>query len=177
MTTTCGEFVIVNDAESEGTEWLVHLSDIIVYSPIMKKFYYFLNGTSFAARNHCGTVEYDTWTGQPKMVKRDYRRLCLTPLHFLDRKVMLYPDSERSSSWITIDPDRPVYCKEIKIPYFPNTGEVVKTRNSYGFSHLLVTSVQDEQTVLGHQLRPVQGSTHWTASKEPKNVLLCNIYT
>lgn len=50
-----------------------------------------------------------------------------------------------------------------------------KTRNSCGFSHLLVTSVQDEQTVLGHQLRPVQGSTHWTASKELKNVLLCNI--
>ena len=62
-----GEFVIVSDAESEGTEWLVHLTDIIVYGPIMNKFYYFLNGTYFAAiSTHHGTVEYDTWTGPTK---------------------------------------------------------------------------------------------------------------
>ena len=170
-----GEFVIVNDAEHEGTEWLVHLTDIVVYGPIYNKFYYFLNGTYFAARTHRGAVEYDTWTGQPKMVKRDYRRLCLTPLHFLDRKVMLYPDSERQSSWITIDPDCPVHCEQIKIPYFPKPGEVVKTRNSCGFSHLLVTSIQDQETVQGHQLRPVKGSTRWTASNELKTVLLHNV--
>ena len=65
-----------------------------------------------------------------------------------------------------IDPDRPVLCKEIQIPYFPKPGEVVKTRNGHGFLNLLVTLVQDQQRVQGHQLKLVRGSTRWTTSKE-----------
>ena len=60
-----GEFVTVNDAESERTEWLVNLTPIIVYGPIMKKYYHFLNGTYFAAKTHRGALDYDSWTGGP----------------------------------------------------------------------------------------------------------------
>ena len=42
---------------------------------------------------------------------------------------MLYPESERQTSWIAMDPDCPVLCKEIQIPYFPKPGELVQTRN------------------------------------------------
>ena len=129
--------------------WCTLLTSLCTFH-LWTKYYYFINGTYFAAKTHCGALDYDSWTGQPKMVKRDYRHLCLTPLNFIDWKVMLYPESERQTSWIAIDPDCPVLCKEIQIPYFPKPGEVVKTRNGRDFLNLLVTLVQRVQE---HQLK------------------------
>lgn len=42
--------------------------------------------------------------------------------------------------------------------------------------NLLVTSVQNQQTIQGHQLRPVRGSTYWTALKELNSVSLYVAY-
>lgn len=88
---------------------------------------------------------------------------------------MLYPESERQTSWIALDPDCPVLCKEIQISYFSKPGEVVKTRNGRGFLNLLVTLVQDQQRVQDHQLKLARGSTCWTTSKELQTVSLCDI--
>ncbi len=37
-----GEYVLVRDAQTEGREWLAHLTDIIVYGPIAGQFHYLM---------------------------------------------------------------------------------------------------------------------------------------
>lgn len=166
-----GEYVVVRDAQTEEKEWLVQLTDIIVYGPIGNLFHYYLNGTYYSAKTSRGAIEYDTWTGEPKMIRREYRRLCLTPLHFIDRKVMVYK-LDNESSCLMIDMDGPVVCRTVGIPYYPNPGEVVKVKTN---GHLLVETVNN-QTVQGHELRRVNGTNpRWIVTRQCTEVALRNI--
>lgn len=172
MVYRAGEYVIVRDAQTEEVEWLVRLTDIVVYGPVAKQFHYYLNGTYFAAKNHRGAIDYDTWTGQPKMVKRDYARLCLTPLHLIDRKVMTHPIDR--SSWLTVEIDEPVVCRTVHIPYYPHPGEVVRV-NKRGPSYILVTDVVG-QVVRGHELRPVKATVlRWNTCRTTTKIELSSI--
>ncbi len=49
-----GEYVVVRDAQTAGNEWLVHLTDIIMYGPIGNQLHYYmyLNGTFYPTKIH-----------------------------------------------------------------------------------------------------------------------------
>ena len=38
---------------------------------------------------------------------------------------MVYPADEAATSYLVVDPDQPVVCREISIPYYPKENEVV----------------------------------------------------
>ena len=97
------------------------------------------------------------WTGLPKMIRKDYRRLCVYSLNFLDRKVMVYPADSSRSSFLIIDPDAPITVKDINIPYYTKANVVCVKLNT---RTLLVQAKQinhDKQCFHGHELRQVRG--------------------
>ena len=104
------EHVIIGD-DDENTEWLVKIENFLAYGPVGGSFHYHAKGKFYAAKTVRDVVEYDTWTGCPKMTPKDYRRLCTCPLALLKRKVMVYPKDETMTSYLVIDPDEPVVCR------------------------------------------------------------------
>ena len=105
-----GEFVVLQDSLSERREWVMEISSIIVYGPIANKYKTFVDGNYFAAKTfpNSGELDIDKWSGQPKMVHREFRRLCVQPTKFIERKIMLYPVNNSRGSlshYLIIDPD------------------------------------------------------------------------
>ena len=126
-------------------------------------FHYYFKGKFCAAKTVCDAIEYDTWTGCPKMIPKGYRRLCTYPLALLKRKVMVYPADETMTSYLVIDPDQPVVCWEIAIPYYPKINEVVRVKSAHLNSPDLIMVKQvhhDTRIFEGHKVQAVRGSCH-----------------
>ena len=126
-----GEFVVVQDSLSEGREWIMEISSFIVYGPVGNEYRTFVDGKYFVAKtSRCSAeLDIDAWSGQPKMVRREFRQLCVQPTEFIDRKVMLYPVTNSRGSlsyFLTIDPDRLVTCTDVTVPHYPQVDDVVR---------------------------------------------------
>ena len=156
------EHAIVRD---ENTEWLVKIENFLVYGPVGGSFHYYLNGKFYAAKTVRDAIEYDTWTGCPKMIPKDYCRLCTYPLALSKRKVMVYPADETMASYLVIDPDEPVVCREIAIPCYPKVNEVVHVKSARLNSPDLMMVKQvhhDTHNFEGHKLQAVRGSCRYS---------------
>lgn len=126
--------------------------------PVNGSYYSFIKGTFYAAKTVRGVIETDAWTGLPKMIRKDYRRLCVYPLNFLDRQVVVYPADSSRSSFLIIDPDAPITVKDINIPYYLKANDVVRVK--LNTRTLLVQAKQvnhEKQCFHGHELRQVRG--------------------
>ena len=47
-----GEYVAVQDHQSEGTEWIVQITALLVYGPVNNAYAHFFTGNYFATRTH-----------------------------------------------------------------------------------------------------------------------------
>ena len=71
-----------------------------------------------------GVVETDPWSMQP-MTPKDYRRLCVYPVHSLECKVMVFAVDASKTSFLIIDPDCLIsIIKDIHIPHYSKTEDV-----------------------------------------------------
>ena len=172
------EHAIVRDNDDENTEWLVKIENFLVYGPVDGSFHYYLKGKFYAAKTVRDAVEYDTWTGCPKMIPKDYRRLCTYPLALLKRKVMIYPTDESMTSYLVIDPDQPVVCHEIFIPYYPQVDEVVRVKSGHLNSPdlMIVKQVHHDARIFeGHKLQAVRGSCRYSILSRTTRVKVSNV--
>ena len=180
-----GEFVVLQDSLFERREWVMEICSIIVYGPIANKYKTFVDGNYFAAKTFPNSTELDIdkWSGQPKMVCREFRRLCVQPTEFIDRKIMLYPvnNSRGSLSYYLItDPDCPVICENVTVPHYPQVGDVVRLNSPDEIK--LVSSVDaDNKCCCCHPMRKVGGrNSRWTVNRSIQQTvsflnILCNI--
>ena len=77
------EHVILLD---EGREWVMKIKQLFTCVPVLSK-YCFVGGEYYVTKTIGGRVDYDNWTGQPKLIPRQFQRLCVQPLKYVDRKV------------------------------------------------------------------------------------------
>ena len=151
-----GEHVIVRDAEDDSKEWVTKISAFYVCRPVNGSYHLFFKGKFYAAKSVRGRVVTDSWTGQPLLIQKDYRKLCVYPLRLIDRKVILYPADMSASSFLVIDPDHPVSVKDITITYYPSINNVVQMKAAARL--VLVKEINDtESTFWGHELRQIRG--------------------
>ena len=171
------EHVILTDSEVESREWVMKIERLFTYGPVLSKYYCFVDGQYYVAKSNGGNVEYDSWTSQPKMIPRQFRRLCVQPLKYIDRKVMLYPLSDRPQQYLVIDPEGPLDLEDVDIPYLPKEQEVVRLTNN---TLVYVVSVASN-TVTAYPLRRIAGrNPRWTyQTREPQYYsvldIVCNI--
>ena len=180
-----GEFVVLQDSLFERREWVMEISSIIVYGPIANKYKTFVDGNYFAAKTFPNSTELDTdkWSGQPKMVRREFCRLCVQPTEFIDRKIMLYPVNNSQGSlshYLTIDPDCLVICENVTVTHYPQVGDVVRLNSPDEIK--LVSSVDaDNKCCCCHPMRKVGGrNSRWTVNRSIQQTvsflnILCNI--
>ena len=111
------EHVILLDADVEGREWGMKIKQLFTYGPVLSEYYCFVDGEYYVAKTVSGSVDYDSWTGQPKLIPRQFRCLCVQPLKYVDRKVMLYPIAmgSRQLQYLVIDPEGPVDLEDVAI--------------------------------------------------------------
>ena len=149
------EYVIISDY-NESQEWVMQISDFLVYEPIFYKYYYFSDGSYFVAKTSHGEVVTDSWTKQPWLVRREFMHLRVQPMNskLLCRKVMLYPDTRNNHQFLVIDPDGPVQVQHLNIPVYPKIDEVVKFGSNY--QYMLVTEANGN-TIRGFKLRKIRG--------------------
>lgn len=145
--------MILLDADVEGREWVVKIKQLFTYGPVLSKYYCFVDGEYYVAKTVGGRVDCDSWTGQPKLIPRQFRRLCVQPLKYVDRKVMLYPVGDRQLHYLVIDPEGPVDLEDVTIPYLPNEQEVVLMNNGT----LVHVSAVTGNRVTGYPLRKIAG--------------------
>ena len=137
-----GEYVAVQDHLSEGTEWIVQITGFFVYGPVNNEYAHFFNGNYFSAKTLAdGSVDEDEWTIQPKLVRKQYRRLCIQPVRYIERKVMLYAIDTRHNQYLCIDPNHCVSISTIDVPHYPELSEVVEVKGSVYF---IVAEVEAE---------------------------------
>ena len=120
-------------------------------------------------------VDCDSWTGQPKLIPRQFRCLCVQPLKYVDRKVMLYPIAmgSRQLQYLVIDPEGPVDLEDVTIPYLPKEQEVVLMNNGA----VIHVSAVGSNRVTGYQLRKIVGrNPRWTyQSREPSQYSVLDV--
>lgn len=87
-----GETIVLRDYHTDSQEWVLEISQFLLYGMIEQHFYVFIMGDFFAAKAVGGSIDLDEWTGLPKMVRKVYHRLCLQSASLISWKVMLYPD-------------------------------------------------------------------------------------
>ena len=180
-----GEFVVLQDSLFERREWVMEICSIIVYGPIANKYKTFVDGNYFAAKTFPNSTELDIdkRSGQPKMVCREFRCLCVQPTEFIDRKIMLYPvNNSRGllSYYLITDSDCLVICENVTVPHYPQVGDVVRLNSPDEIK--LVSSVDaDNKCCCCHPMRKVGGrNSRWTVNcsiQQTVSVLniLCNI--
>lgn len=108
-----------------------------------------------------GVVSNDSWTGQPIMVPRYFCCLCIQPMKYVNRKVMLYPIvSPRQTQYLVIDKDGPVNMSAAHIPYFKLKDNTLV--------HVVNVTISKDQ-FLGYTLKKISGrNKRWMhQSKEP----------
>ena len=128
-----GEYVAVQDHQSEGTEWIVQITALLVYGPVNNAYAHFFNGNYFAAKTLAdGSVHKDEWTSQPKLIRKQYKRLCIQPVRYIERKVMLSTTNTRHNHYLCIDPDPCVSVSTINIPPYPAINDEIEVEgNAY----------------------------------------------
>ena len=90
-----------------------------------------------------GNLDIDQWTGHAKLIQREFRKLCIQPVHLLNRKVILYKNQIGQANYhLTIDPERPINIYIPPIPHYPSIGEVIEHDRDNKL--LIVESVDDE---------------------------------
>ena len=57
----------------------VEIDSIIVYGPISLAYHVFVDGQHYVAKTNHGGIDYDSWTGQAKLIPCQFRRLCYSP--------------------------------------------------------------------------------------------------
>lgn len=147
------EHVILLDADVEGREWVMKIKQLFTYGPVLSKYYCFVDGEYYVTKTVGGSVDYDSWTGQPKLIPSQFRRLCVQPLKYVDRKVMLYPVGDRQRHYLVIDPEGPLDLEDVTIPYLPNEQEVVLMDNGT----LVHVSAVTANRITGYPLRKIAG--------------------
>ena len=173
------EYVLLSDYD-QPKEWLMQISDFLVYGPLFERYYQFVDGTYFVAKTVRGEVVMDEWTNQPWMVRRQFERLRVQPMKLLCRKVMVYPDIHNSRQYLTIDPDGPVEIKEIAIPVYPKVHGVAKFSNN-PVQYMIVTEAT-RNIIKGYKMRQIRGrNPRWVKDHEaevhPKEIICTVQYT
>ncbi len=123
--------------------------------------------------NTAGSLDYDSWTSQLKMIPREFRRLCLQPMTLIDRKVMMYPrlHLNRVQYFLTIDPDGPLNLDKVCIPYRPKERQVVSLEN--GMVVYVDCIEHSSYSFEGYTLRKIGGrNPQWTQSSEKQTFSL-----
>ena len=150
-----GDYIILSDSDCSDREWVMQVTDFIVYGPVCNQYHLFVDGNYFVAKSRRGVVEMDEWINQPRMIPRNFERLRVQPMSLILRKVMLYPQPQKSSH-LVIDPNLPTSNSQPLVPYCPECGEVVKLTSS---EVLLVRAVDMmKRKVYGSELKSIQGS-------------------
>ena len=167
------EHVILLDADVEGREWVMKIKQLFTYGPVLSKYYCFVDGEYYVTKTVGGRVDYDNWTGQPMLIPRQFRRLCVQPLRYVDRKAMLYPVGERQPQYLVIDPEGPIDLEDVTIPYLPSEQEVVLINNGT----LVHVSAVTANKVTGYPLRKIAGrNPRWTyQSREPSHYSVLDV--
>ena len=165
VTYRTGEHVVLRDAQNENLEWVMKVTQFILYGPINDRYYMFVDGTYYAAKSAGRRIEYDEWTLQPKMIPKEYHSLVLQPTKFIKRKVMMYPSPSQPSCYLTIDPDRPVDTGPSAVPWYPLPGEIVEIEAITATKLVLVETVDDKnKAITGHPLKKNRGPpAYWVA--------------
>ena len=157
----------------------------IVYGPVGNEYRTFVDGKYFVAKtSRCSAeLDIDAWSGQPKMVRREFRQLCVQPTEFIDRKVMLYPVTNSRGSlshFLTIDPDRLVTCTDVTVPHYPQVDDVVRLCSPDELKLVLAVDA-DNKRFCCYPMRRVGGrNSRWTVNRSTQQTItfdniLCNI--
>ena len=91
---------------------------------------------------------------------------------------MIYPTDESMTSYLVIDPDQPVVCREIFIPYYPQVDEVVHVKSGHLNSpdFLIVKHVHHDAHIFeGHKLQLVRGSCRYSVLSRTTRVKISNV--
>lgn len=150
------EHVILLDYE-QPIEWVLKISQFLVYGPVFDQYYHFVDGEYFIAKSARGEPVIDSWTQQPWMVKQSFVRLCVQPMRQVSRKVILYPHDSLQDHFLVIDFNGPIAVRDVPIPYCPQVGEVVKALSHAEEIFVFVSTIHTNNFV-GTKLRRVRGS-------------------
>ena len=155
---------VIRDSDIEHREWVMKITDFIVYGPVCGHYRLFVDGEYFVARSNGGTTEVDSWTEQPKMVARNFELLHVQPMCLVSRKVMLYPNPLNKSCpsfYLVVDLST-ITSKPVVVPYYTKLGEVVKITGS---SKPIVVQTIDKRRFCGRSLKWIGGSNpRWIVS-------------
>ena len=167
-----GEYVTLRDTVDDSREWLLEIVMFIAYGPVNGQYHFFVEGKYFISKSRASEVETDDWTGQPVMIRRDFRRLCVQPLSNILRKVMIY--KFEGNNHLIIDPECPVIPADIQVPVFPKVTEIIQTLDD---KLVQVTSINTEsKTVHGFLLRKVGGrNPRWSIQRSELSIPFLNI--
>ena len=145
-----GENAVLDDAAVRNREWVIQIKDLFVYGPVGGKYFTFVNGIYYVAKQSNQRVDFDEWTKQPKLVFKHFQKLCLQPTSLLNRKIILYKNQLGNASYfLSVDIDQPITIDIPKIPHFPVDREVVETTTS---KLILVCGTDDEGKLKGNEL-------------------------
>ena len=152
-----GETAILLDAEVDDREWVVQIESFLLYGPLNGE--YFGDSLYYVSKTAGETLDFDEWTGLPKLVQRNFRQLCIQPINLLSRKVILYNAGTYS---LTIDPDKPVVSScTVSVPHYPASGEVVELEDKRMF--LIEDIDREEKKFKGYRLKRIGGTNgRWT---------------
>lgn len=171
-----GEVVVIKDCDKE---WVVKISNFLLYGPIARQYLVLLDGSYYAAKVVRGQVVVDSWTKLPFVVPNVYRCLCLQPTTLVSRKVMLYPDPGNRlspSSFLVIDPDC-VDFSPTAVPFYPQPGEVVEVSIEGKTLIVLIDNIDRKGgTAEGKLLKKISGPhPRWTNTQRIISIPLMNI--
>ena len=153
-----GEHAIIVDSDVQDREWVIKLTNILVYGPVVNKYYSFLEGDYYVSKSYHGEIQYDEWTKQPMMVPRNFVRLRVQPLCNLNRKVVLYPMPQLSSCpsyYLVVDFSELPTTDISPIPYFPKIGDIIKVGGELVHVHQI-----DNGIGKGYMMKKVRGETN-----------------
>ena len=155
-----GENAVLRDSDYVDREWVVEIKSFLVYGPLNGRYFYFVDGVYYVAKSLSSTqIDVDDWTGQPKLIQRDFKRLCIQPLNLLDRKVILHKNQISNATYfLSIDLEKPINLLNPVVPHYPSRGEVVEILLDGATNMVLVESVDDvNQKFNGYRLVKVGG--------------------
>lgn len=126
-----GDVIAIQDVFASNSEWVMELRTIISYGPIEDQYYTFVDGEYYVPQTLRGSLVLEDWTQLPKLMKWTYANLCVQKSGQVRRKLMLYPDPHRNSSFfVALDTENYVSPTAVVIPPYPIVGKVVVTDHS-----------------------------------------------
>ena len=63
-------------------------------------------------------------SSQSKLIRKQYKRLCIQPVRYIEHKFMLYTTDTRHNHYLCIDPNHCVSVSSINIPHYPAINDV-----------------------------------------------------